>query len=147
LIGRLVRSVDFEQVLRSPPRARSAHFAVHHANRVPSLPARKLSTAQSNQEDSPVDESPARASGVWLGTVVPKRHARRSVTRNLLKRQMRAAVAGQQAGLLPGLWVIRLRAPFERTEFRSAASSALRRAVAGELSQLMRQAAQRAAHG
>lgn len=94
-----------------------------------------------------MDESPARASGVWLGTVVPKRHARRSVTRNLLKRQMRAAVAGQQAGLLPGLWVIRLRAPFERTEFRSAASSALRRAVAGELSQLMRQAAQRAAHG
>ena len=45
----------------------------------------------------------------WLGTVVPKRHAKRAVTRSLLKRQMRAALLRRDApGQLPlraGLWV------------------------------------------
>ena len=53
--------------------------------------------------------------GWWLGLVVPKRHARRAATRNLIKRQMRAqlaqaaASAAPQAQLPPGLWVLRLK--------------------------------------
>jgi ribonuclease P protein component len=94
-----------------------------------------------------VDESVA---GWWLGLVVPKRHARRSVTRNLLKRQMRAAMAEAvapsrpptpQAPLPPGLWVLRLRAPFDPARFRSAASSALRECARSELMQLLQRAA------
>ena len=34
----------------------------------------------------------APLAGVWLGAVVPKRHARRSVTRVLIKRQIRRAL-------------------------------------------------------
>lgn len=82
-------------------------------------------------------------SGHWLGTVVPKRHARRSVTRSLLKRQIRAAVARRLggAGLPPGLWLVRLKAPFPVSEYPSAASEALRRAVRSELDGLLGHAA------
>jgi ribonuclease P protein component len=71
--------------------------------------------------------------GLWLGSVVPKRHAKRSVTRNLLKRQIRAAVDRHAAALPQGLWVVRLRAPFDKQRFRSAASDALRLAAREEL--------------
>ena len=81
--------------------------------------------------------------GAWLGTVVPKRHARRSVTRTLLKRQMRAAA--ERHGLAAGLWVIRLRSPFERSEYPSAASEPLRSSTAAELTLLLRRAAERSA--
>ena len=74
---------------------------------------------------------------VWLGVVVPKRHARRAVTRTLVKRQIRAAVAGRAPALSPGLWVVRMRSGFERERFPSAASSALRLIVRGELERLV----------
>ena len=91
-----------------------------------------------------MDDLPRSApDAVWLGAVVPKRHARRSVTRTLLKRQIRSAVAGQQVALAAGLWVVRLRAPFDRAVFVSAASDALRQAARDELQQLMASAAQR----
>lgn len=73
----------------------------------------------------------------WLGIVLPKRHARRSVTRSLLKRQIRQAVASRETGLDSGLWVVRLRAPFDRASFPSAASEALRRQARAELAGLL----------
>ena len=75
--------------------------------------------------------------GFWLGMVVPKRHAKRSVTRSLMKRQIRAVIAGTSAALSGGLWVVRLRAPFDRAVFPSAASTALQAAVRAELDQLL----------
>lgn len=81
----------------------------------------------------------------WLGAVVPKRHARRSVTRSLLKREIRASVERHVDRLDAGLWVVRLRAPFEPARFPSAASSALRRAAREELDALLDRAAPRAA--
>jgi ribonuclease P protein component len=83
------------------------------------------------------EREPAR----WLGLVVPKRHARRAVTRTLLKRQIRQAVSDCAAHLEPGLWVVRQRAPFDPGEFRSAASDALKQAVRAELRALMARAA------
>ncbi|CAM4002749.1 Ribonuclease P protein component [Roseateles saccharophilus] len=71
-----------------------------------------------------------------MGIVVPKRHAKRSVTRQLLKRQIRAAFA-ERPGMPPGLWVVRLRSPFDRQKFPSAASDALRQAARAELAQLL----------
>ena len=73
---------------------------------------------------------------------MPKRHARRSVTRTLLKRQIRAVVTGHAASLAAGLWIVRLRAPFERSTFVSAASDALKRAARAELELLLRDATQ-----
>lgn len=150
MIGRIVRSADFERVLGSPIHARSPHFAVHYLHSRPSVPkkppsaanARKLSTGEAPEQGEPVDESP---DGCWLGAVIPKRHARRSVTRSLLKRQVRAAAA--QAGLRSGLWVVRLRSPFDRERFVSATSEALRDEAGIELSRLMADAARRAAGG
>ena len=161
MIERLQRSADFERVLRTPTRARSTHFAAHHVGDSPSRPARvskmaaaaKLSTAGIPGPARPVDESSltvaatpppaALPSGLWLGAVVPKRHARRAVTRSLLKRQIRAAMAKQRFALPAGLWVIRLRAPFDVALFPSAGSTALLDAARDELDRLVASALQR----
>ena len=82
-----------------------------------------------------VDDS--TSPGWWLGSVVPKRHARRAVTRNLIKRQIRATLASHAHELPHGLWVVRLRAPFDRAAFASAASVALRAAARAELDGLL----------
>lgn len=83
----------------------------------------------------------AAPQGWWLGTVVPKRHARRAVTRNLLKRQMRAVMAAQAQGLPAGLWVLRLKAGFDVRQFSSPASQPLRHCVRDELQALLQRAA------
>jgi ribonuclease P protein component len=154
VIGRIVRSADFERVLGTPTRARSAHFAVHHLPDVPGRPAvprskrlaGELSTGQAPNELKSVDDSAPAAplTGCWLGTVVPKRHAKRAATRNLIKRQMRRAAAAQ-AALPAGLWVVRLRTPFPVQSFPSAASEALSVAAAEELAHLLADAARRKA--
>jgi ribonuclease P protein component len=74
---------------------------------------------------------------VWLGLVVPKRHAKRAVTRNLVKRQVRAVVKAHAPSLSGGMWVVRLRAPFDRQRFVSAASEALKSTVRAEMDALM----------
>ena len=58
------------------------------------------------------------------------------MTRALLKRQIRAAFA-ERPGMPPGLWVVRLRSPFDRQKFPSATSDALRQAARAELAQLL----------
>lgn len=147
MIGRIVRSADFERVLGKPSRVRSSHFAVHHVAANPSKPTKpakglstaraELSTDDAQQIHIPVDDAPLeRPEGCWLGAIVPKRHAKRAVTRTLLKRQIRAAFDGQPQ-LPPGLWVVRLRAPFDRKLFPSASSDALRAAARTELAQLV----------
>jgi len=83
---------------------------------------------------------PAAPDRAWLGYVVPKRHAKRAVTRTLLKRQIRA-VFGELPELPPGLWVVRLRLPFDRKQFPSASSDALRAVARAELLQLTRKLA------
>lgn len=65
--------------------------------------------------------------------VVPKRHARRAVTRNLLKRLMRESFRDQATALPPGDWLLRLKAPFAPRDFPAAASPALRLTARAEL--------------
>ena len=146
MIGRLVHTADFERVLATPPRSRSAHFAMHHVMDAPSRAAitakapldAKLSTDLAPTGTEAVDNLSDRH---WLGCVIPKRHARRSVSRNLLKRQIRAAMVSHAGGLQPGLWLVRLRSPFGPAQFVSAASAALREAARDELQQLFMRAA------
>ena len=147
MIGRLVHSADFQRLLATPLRSRSAHFAVHHVESSPSRPGRpsvhpsstELSTDHVPPDAAPVDSLPC---GHWLGSVIPKRHARRSVTRNLLRRQIRAVMTDQLGSLPPGLWLVRLRTPFAKAQFVSAASDALRDAARAELQQLFQRAVQ-----
>ncbi len=140
--GRLVNKADFERLLAVRSRGRSAHFAVHHLPLAPTTPKKpagkplgtELSTGPAPSCPQPVDEL---LSGHWFGCVVPKRHARRAVTRSLLKRQIRGAL-NRHAGKLPaGLWLVRLRAGFPVSEFASARSSALAAAAAAELDTLL----------
>jgi ribonuclease P protein component len=83
-----------------------------------------------------VDKYPR--AGREAGFVIPKRLARRAVTRNLIRRQMRAALATRPAG--PGIWLFRLVRAFEPRQFVSAASMHLRAAIRRELDELMGQA-------
>ena len=148
-IGRVVHKGDFQRLLSSPLRWRSAHFAVQRVDGHPTPPARpaakaaaaELSTSRPTFATEPVDNTGASsASGLrhWLGTVCPKRLARRSVTRNVLRRQIRAAAERQAARLPPGLWLVRLRAPFDKSTFVSADSPVLRRTARAELDALFR---------
>jgi len=87
-------------------------------------------------------ETPTPAAGPdrWLGLVVPKRHARRAVTRTLVKRQIRHIAAACAPQLEPGLWVVRQRNPFDAKQFPSAASDALKKAAREELRALFERA-------
>lgn len=146
----LVHKADFERLLAAPACARSAHFACHHAAGRPAVPAYRrarpaapeLSTGGAPVVPAVVDDRPEAAgpAGQWGGCVIPKRHAKRAVTRNLLKRQIRAAFDRHAGGLAPGLWVVRLKAPFVPAKFPSAASDALRSAARAELDTLLSRA-------
>jgi ribonuclease P protein component len=82
---------------------------------------------------------------MWrLGLVLPKKQARRSVTRSLIRHQAREALrrhapavhaTGRFGAELDG-WVLRLKTPFDRQHYPSAASSALQVAVREELDEL-----------
>ena len=140
----LVHKVDFERLLSERSQSRSTHFALHHVSGAPAsrqwLPkgtgAARLSTDLDRLPPSPVDKG---LPTLWLGCLAPKRHARRAVTRNLIKRQMRGAVGRHLSALAPGLWLIRLRAPFALQQFPSARSEALAAAARGELDALLLQ--------
>ena len=149
-MARLLSSQDFERVLGSRSRASTVHFAVHHlpadAGDPTEPPAEPfpgdLSTDLKDRGARPVDDSPVPALR-RLGAVVPKRHARRAVTRSLLRRQIYAAGGRHAAALARGLWIVRLRAPFDRGSFVSAASVALRQVARDELDELFRAASRR----
>lgn len=129
----LVVPSDFQRVLATRPVARSPHFSLHHTV----SEASELSTGVPSPAAEAVEIQPAAAPPRWrLGLVVPKRQARRAVTRNLVKRQAREAMRRHLSQLPPGDWVVRLRAPVERQQFPSAASAALKLAVRGELASL-----------
>jgi len=150
MCGRLLRAADFESVLASPIRARSAHFAAHHLARAPEPSKRvraqsagmKLSTDDPDLCAQPVEDHPRPApTRWWFATVVPKRHARKATTRNLLRRQIRGALLAHRGSLARGMWLVRLRAPFDARSFRSATSSTLRIAARAELEGLLSRAA------
>jgi ribonuclease P protein component len=73
--------------------------------------------------------------------MVPKRWARRAVTRNTIKRQIYSVSQAFEPGLPAAAHVVRLRAGFDRALFTSATSLALRQAVRGELHELFARAA------
>jgi ribonuclease P protein component len=151
-LARLVKTADFERVLSVRRRAATTHFAVHHLAALPtpsgrpgaSTAAEELSTNVGVSGALAVDDLPAGGpfeAQAWLGAVVPKRHARRAVTRSLIKRQIYAAVERHRDRLAPGLWIVRLRSPFDRSRFVSAASQALRDDARDELESLLDAAA------
>lgn len=137
-VNALSNKADFERLLGIRAQVRSAHFSLHHLRGEPTPPAKRaqsavlaeLSTGVEPTCPQPVDDTLAT---VWFGCIVPKRHARRAVTRSLFKRQMRAAFCRHRQALAAGLWLVRLRAPFPVADFISACSVKLSRAARAEL--------------
>lgn len=110
--------------------SRTAHFALHRI----ALPAPPVEEQAGARPLFPVADC-------WIGAVLPKRWARRAVTRNAIRRQI-YAVCGEHAAALPqAVHVVRLRSGFDRKQFLSATSVQLKQAVRGELEQLVRRAA------
>lgn len=138
------------------PVARTAHFFLYALPQQPKPPASAPADAP-DQPAHPAELSTGEALGcaldvddlttpglVRFGLVLPKKQARRSVTRSLIRHQAREAVRRHAPALASharfgiGLdaWVLRLRAPFDRQQFPSAASVALSAAVRAELEEL-----------
>ena len=145
MLARLVHKVDFERLLSTRSQMRSAHFALHHVREGPlPAPARKNSVALQDLSTAPEPQLRSSVDNIlptlWIGCVVPKRHARRAVTRNLLKRQIRASFVRHADRLSSGMWLVRLRAGFATSEFVSARSVALAQAARAELDGLLSRA-------
>jgi ribonuclease P protein component len=68
-----------------------------------------------------------------MGAMVPKRWAKRAVTRNMIKRQIYSVGSTAAAALPRAAYVVRLRSGFDRKQFVSATSDALKRQVRHEL--------------
>lgn len=78
-----------------------------------------------------------------MGALVPKRWAKRAVTRNTIRRQIYSVSIDFASTLPVAAHVVRLRASFDRSQFVSATSEALKAAVRQELQQLFARAAVR----
>ena len=117
--------------------ARTAHFALHRA--VLDVPT-STAVADASVCTAVLCLPLFQTHGVWLGAMAPKRWARRAVTRNAIKRQIYVVSADIEAGLVPAVYVVRLRAGFERKQFISATSEILKIAVRQELQQLFAKA-------
>jgi ribonuclease P protein component len=127
-------------LLYAPAVAKTAHFVLQVASERPFR--QELPTGVAPDRTESVDNS-ISATTVGLALIVPKRHAKRAATRNLVKRQMREVMHRRLADWAGRQVLIRQRGPFAPKQFPSAASDALRQAVRGELDQLFAQAAAR----
>jgi ribonuclease P protein component len=137
---RLKTRPQFQAAMAGGTVARTAHFALH----------RLVLGVGAAVETGPGllhAEGPQVLFGVpdvWLGAMVPKRWARRAVTRNAIKRQIYGVAAVFEPRLPAAAHVVRLRTAFDRKLFVSASSDLLKQAVRSELLQLFERAATRA---
>ncbi len=139
---RLKTRAQFQAALAGQTLARTPHFTLHRS----ALDGRDASTAAMPQVINnalPIHTTPGAlftVDDVWLGAMVPKRWAKRAVTRNAIKRQIYSLAGGFEPGLAKAAHVVRLRAGFDKTKFASATSDALKDAVRQELTLLFAKA-------
>jgi ribonuclease P protein component len=125
-VQRLKTRPQFQAVLAGQTLARTAHFALHCC----------ALNSPAAEAHSVVLSALFPKSAVWLGAMVPKRWAKRAVTRNAIKRQIYNVSADFEPLLSERAHLIRLRAAFDRSQFVSASSDVLKAAVRAELQQL-----------
>ena len=148
---RLKTRPQFQAALSGGTVSRTPHFALHRLNLPESQPLADTQVPQaahSGASSAPSSAPPRAPSAalfqsqeVWLGAMVPKRWARRAVTRNAIKRQIYAISAAFEVRLPCAAHVVRLRSEFDRKQFISATSPMLKQAVRLELEQLFERAA------
>ena len=149
---RLKTRAQFQAALGGATVARTAHFALHRVALDLCSSVASVAAVPAEMQRSALLPTPAflqvqrfAVADVWLGAMVPKRWARRAVTRNAIKRQIYAVATALDQPLLQAAHVVRLRSTFDRKQFVSASSCALKQAVRAELVQLFARAAARGA--
>lgn len=160
---RLKTKAQFQVALAAQTVARTAHFALHRmaldASPGPEAPQGPTSPAPDFQPgmEPPQDAKSGAASAShgsqalfavrtavpepWVGVVLPKRWAKRAVTRNAIRRQVYSVSHEIEASLPPAAHVVRLRTGFDRSKYTSPKSDVLKHDVRAELQQLFRRAA------
>ncbi len=139
IVQRLKTRPQFQAALAGGTVSRTPHFALHRLNLAPpkDIPLAIASVSGS----APLPEHALFGLfDVWLGAMVPKRWARRAVTRNAIKRQIYHVSECFVDRLPLAAHVVRLRATFDRQQFISATSEPLKLAVREELLQLFERA-------
>jgi ribonuclease P protein component len=133
-VQRLKTREQFQAVMAAGTVSRTSHFALHRC----ALSIQDGGAGVASSAPAPLQLAP----DVWVGALIPKRWAKRAVTRNAIKRQIYAVSEASSTGLPLSAHVVRLRTTFDRKQFVSATSDALKSAVRGELQQLFERAAQ-----
>lgn len=100
--------------------AQSPHFALHG-----------LHLSQAGADAPLFAQAPS-----YIGVVLPKRHAKKAVRRNLLRRQVVSLGRDLKSALQDTALVVRLKRGFDEKVFVSASSVPLKKAVRAELSDL-----------
>ncbi|OYU32503.1 MAG: ribonuclease P protein component [Comamonadaceae bacterium PBBC2] len=135
---RLKTRPQFQAALAGGTVSRTAHFALHRLSLT--APTPPLAQADSIGPAPSPEQALFDLPDVWMGAMVPKRWARRAVTRNTIKRQIYTVSQGFAARLPLAAHVVRLRTGFDRKQFISATSEHLKLAVRLELEQLFERA-------
>lgn len=131
---RLKTRPQFQATLAGATVARTAHFALHRLVLPPAAAPQPVA------EGARVQPPLFSTGDVWLGAMVPKRWARRAVTRSTIKRQIYSVANSFEPKLPQASHVVRLRAAFDRKVFVSASSDVLKAAVRDELQALFERA-------
>lgn len=120
---RLKTRAQFQVVLAERVIAKSEHFALH----------RHALAAEESPSSGVLLRPMFSPSGLWLGAMVPKRWARRSVTRHAIKRQIYDVAQAMLPAQDSAAYLVRLRTGFSRQQFFSSSSDVLKQAVRAEL--------------
>jgi ribonuclease P protein component len=149
-VQRLKSRAQFEAAMAGGTVSRTAHFVLHRASfpeRTAVLPAQAgtegaLGPRLRGDDEKVLFEKVLFAvqDEPWIGAVLPKRWAKRAVTRNGIKRQIYNVSESFATRLPSAAHVVRLRSEFARAQFPSAWSDALKASVRGELLKLFEQA-------
>lgn len=139
---RLKTRPQFQATMAGGTVARTPHFALHRlAFSANSAASQGHPETGSGSDLIPEPQILFIQPGAWLGAMVPKRWARRAVTRNTIKRQIYSVAALFEPHLMQAAHVVRLRSAFDRKQFVSARSDLLKQAVRAELLELFERAA------
>lgn len=139
---RLRNRPQFQAVLAGSVVARTEHFVLHR-NHLHGLDVLASQALAKTGQDKKLGRGGASVrslfpvSDVWIGAMVPKRWARRAVTRNAIKRQIYTLSADLLHHYPQAAFLVRLRREFSRKQFVSATSIQLRDAVRAEVTVLM----------
>jgi ribonuclease P protein component len=140
-VQRLQTRAQFQAVLAGRTVARTRHFALHCV----ALPAPEaIPPTNAGRTASSLNTGPGKplfaGNDGWLGSMTPKRWAKRAVTRNAIKRQIYQVSTDLTFQPPLAAYVVRLAAGFDKAVFPSATSPALKAAVRQELVQLFEKA-------